>query len=81
MIATPASAKKMKKKSKKRKKEKTHTEFNFEETMLEGRMKVPSVSMLQGRVSQSKDNMIRLRGNFRKRLIRSKSGVRATKYR
>ena len=67
-------AKRIPRKRKKRK-EASSTTYNFEETMLEGKMKVPTVSLLQGRVSQAKKQMIRLRNNFHMKLRKSPHGV------
>ncbi len=56
---------------------KDHTSIDFEETLLEGKMKAPAGTFLQGRKDQQKNQMVQLRTNFRRELKRSKGGVRA----
>ncbi len=56
---------------------KDQTSVNFEETLLEGKMKAPAGTFLQGRKDQHKNQMVQLRKNFRRELKRSKGGVRA----
>lgn len=48
------------------------TYFDFEKTLLEGKMKAPTSFFLQGKKSQSLSNMVKLRANFRKELKRAK---------
>lgn len=56
---------------------KDSTTIDFEETLLEGKMKAPAGTFLQGRKDQYKNQMVQLRTNFRRELKRSKGGVRA----
>lgn len=56
---------------------KDSTEINFEETLLEGQMRTPGGSMLQGRKAQNKHQMLRLREHFRRELGGSRYGARA----
>ena len=53
------------------------TKFDFEEGMIEGRMKAPDGFFLRGRASQKLQQMVRLRSEFRSELKGSSFGVRA----
>ena len=53
------------------------TNINFEETLLEGKMKAPAGTFLQGRKEQQKNQLVNLRTQFRKELRRSRAGARA----
>lgn len=55
------------------------TEFDFEETTLQGKMKAPAGMVLKGRIQQNKSQMVNLRKNFRQGLRKSRSAVRAIK--
>jgi hypothetical protein len=51
--------------------------FNFEETMIDGKMKSPNGFLLEGRKRSSQQNMIQLRTNFNQELLDSKAAVMA----
>ena len=53
------------------------TQVNFEDTMIEGKMKAPSSFMLQGRQNQA-SQLVKLRANFREELRDSQPGARST---
>jgi len=53
------------------------TQIDFNETLIEGKMKAPSGFFIQGRQAQSMAQMVKLRSNFRNKLIQSKYGVKA----
>ena len=53
------------------------TKFDFDEGMIEGRMKAPDGFFLRGRASQKLQQMVRLRSEFRSELKGSSFGVRA----
>ena len=53
------------------------TRINFDDTLIEGKMQAPNGFFLQGRTSQSLNQMVRLRSNFSSELKNSKSGVSA----
>jgi len=54
---------------------KDSTNINFEATLLEGKMKAPAGTFLQGRKIQDKTQMVNLRKHFRRELRRSRGGV------
>ncbi len=58
-------------------KEKVSTELNFEETLLEGQMRAPAGSILQGRKLQGKQQMVKLRRSFKRQLRHSRGGVQS----
>ena len=51
------------------------TKFDFEESVLQGQMKVPLSVVLKGRRASSKGQIIELRKNFRNELRSSRPGV------
>lgn len=53
------------------------TNIDFNETLIEGQMKVPQGFFIQGRQGQSMANMVKLRSNFRSKLKQSKHAVKA----
>lgn len=53
------------------------TKFDFEEGIIEGRMKAPEGFFLRGRASPKLQQLIELRSHFRQELRRSSFGVRA----
>lgn len=53
------------------------TKFDFEEGMIEGRMKAPEGFFLRGRASPKLQQLIELRSHFKQELRRSSFGVRA----
>jgi hypothetical protein len=53
------------------------TQIDFNETLIEGKMKAPSGFFIQGRKTQSMSQMVRLRSSFRNKLTQSRYGVRA----
>lgn len=57
-------------------KEISRTEIDFNETLIDGRMKVPSGFFIQGRQAQAMSQMVKLRSNFRKELKKSKNAVK-----
>ncbi|MEZ4741267.1 MAG: hypothetical protein R3B45_02280 [Bdellovibrionota bacterium] len=52
------------------------TQIDFNETLIEGKMKAPSGFFIQGRQSQSMAQMVKLRSNFRQKLIQSRFGAK-----
>ncbi len=57
--------------------DKDQTSLDFDSTLLEGQMRAPDGFLLRGRMSQSMSEMVKLRSNFRKELIRSRQAVKA----
>jgi hypothetical protein len=55
----------------------TQTSIDFNDTLIEGKMQAPSGFFIQGRQSQSMGQMVKLRANFRDKLVQSKYAVRA----
>ena len=55
----------------------SRTKIDFNETLIEGKMKVPQGFFIQGRQGQSMANMVKLRSSFRNKLKQSKYGVKA----
>jgi hypothetical protein len=55
----------------------SQTTIDFNETLIDGKMQAPSGFFIQGRQSQSMAQMVKLRSNFRDKLIQSKYAVRA----
>lgn len=53
------------------------TNMDFENTLIDGRMKAPAGFFLQGRNKQSLSNMVKLRSNFKQELRNSKYAVKA----
>lgn len=53
------------------------TDHDFENTLLEGRMRAPSGHVLHGRKTQSKTQMVSLRRSFKMELKNSRKGVQA----
>lgn len=53
------------------------TNLDFDSTMIEGANKAPMGFFLQGRNKQSLTNMVKLRSNFKQKLRRSRSAVKA----
>jgi hypothetical protein len=53
------------------------TDIDFSETMIDGKMKAPDGFFLQGRMSQTMTQMVRLRANFRRELRNSKSAIKS----
>ena len=51
--------------------------IDFNDTLIEGKMKVPQGFFIQGRQGQSMANMVKLRSNFRGKLKQSKFAVKA----
>ncbi len=58
-------------------KARSQTTIDFNDTLIEGKMQAPAGFFIQGRQSQSLSQMVKLRSNFRDKLIQSKYGVRA----
>jgi hypothetical protein len=58
-------------------KSRSQTTIDFNETLIDGKMQAPSGFFIQGRQSQSMSQMVKLRSNFRDKLIQSKYAVRA----
>ena len=73
------------KKKKSKKKSKTDASFftalktniDFDDTLIEGKMKAPAGFYLQGRQAQTLTQMIKLRSNFRSELRNSRSAVKS----
>ena len=63
------------KKKKRMKNEQFSTSYDFEESVLQGQMKVPLSMVLKGRREASKGQIIELRRNFRNELRSSRPGV------
>ncbi len=53
------------------------TNLDFDQTLIDGRMKAPAGFFLQGRNKQSLSNMVKLRSNFKQELRNSKTAVKA----
>ncbi|MBF0440789.1 MAG: hypothetical protein HQK54_02680 [Oligoflexales bacterium] len=53
------------------------TNMDFDSTLIDGQMKAPSGFFLQGRNKQSLSNMVKLRSNFKRELVNSKTAVKA----
>ncbi len=53
------------------------TNIDFDDTLIEGKMKAPAGFYLQGRQAQTLTQMIKLRSNFRSELRNSKSAVKS----
>lgn len=53
------------------------THIDFTETSIDGKMKAPEGFMLQGRQSNSLNQMVKLRSNFRNELNNSRSATKA----
>jgi hypothetical protein len=53
------------------------TKLDFNDTLIEGKMKAPDGFMLSGRQSQSLTQMVKLRSNFRNELKNSSSAINA----
>jgi hypothetical protein len=53
--------------------------FDFDETLLQGKMSAPDGFMLQGRKEQDKKQMVNLRESFKTQLMNSRAAVRAIK--
>ena len=64
-----------KKKGKQLRNEQFSTSYDFEESVLQGQMKVPLSMVLKGRREASKGQIIELRKNFRNELRSSRPGV------
>jgi len=54
------------------------TNFNFNETAIDGEMRAPNGFFLQGRQSQSLSQMVKLRSSWKRQMRNSSSGVKAT---
>lgn len=55
------------------------TAFDFDEAVLEGKVKTPNVLILRGRSKQPKSQMIQLRTSFRDEIYKSKPSIRGIK--
>ena len=53
------------------------TTLDFNETMIDGKMKAPNGFFIQGRKNQSLSQMVKLRSSFRNRIDSSVHSVRA----
>jgi hypothetical protein len=55
----------------------SQTSIDFNETLIEGKMQAPNGFFIEGRRTQSMTQMVKLRSNFREKLLQSKYAVRA----
>lgn len=58
-------------------KSKSTTRIDFDEALIEGKMKAPDGFLLQGRKQHSYRQMVELRSNFNAEILDSRFGVRA----
>ena len=55
------------------------TSFDFDEALLEGKVKTPNVLILRGRSKQPKSQLIQLKTSFRNEIYKSKPSIRGIK--